>query len=68
MKTNRNTVRVYGAGGVPSAWHAVEKWAKRNVTNEKVAEVSLALAAAVSLCYLGSRVYVGLQNYLMYAY
>jgi hypothetical protein len=68
MKTNRNTIRVYGDVRMSSAWHEVKKWAKKNVTNEKVAEVSLALAAAVSLCYLGSRVYVGLQNYLMYAY
>ena len=68
MKANRDTVRVHGVADMSSAWHEVKKWARRNITNEKVAEASLALAAAVSLCYLGSRIYVGLQNHLMYAY
>jgi hypothetical protein len=68
MKASRNTVRVDRTVDVSSVWEDVKEWARRNVTNEKVAEVSLSLAAAVSLCYLGSRIHVGLQNYVMYAY
>ena len=68
MKASRNTIRLHRSVDVSSPWEDVKEWARRNVTNEKVAEVSLSLAAAVSLCYLGSRIYVGLQNYVMYGY
>ena len=68
MKASRNTVRLDRTVDVSSVLENVKEWARRNITNEKVAELSLSLAAAVSLCYLGSRIYVGLQNYVMYAY
>jgi hypothetical protein len=68
MKATRNTVRLNRTVDMPSVWEDVKKWARRNITKEKVAEVGLALATAVSICYLGSRIYVGLQNYAMYAY
>ena len=68
MKAIRNTIRVRGTADVPSLWEEVKEWARRNVTNEKVAEVGLSLAAAVSIFYLGSRLYEGLQNYVLYAY
>jgi hypothetical protein len=68
MKANRNTVRLHRPVDVSSVWEGVKEWARRKITNEKVAEVGLSLAAAVSLCYLGSRIYVGLQNYVMYTY
>ena len=68
MKASRKTVRVGRTVDASPVWGDVKEWARRNVTNEKVAEVSLSLAAAVSLCYLGSRIYFGLQNYVVYAY
>jgi uncharacterized protein (DUF2267 family) len=68
MKASRNTERLHRPVDVSSAWEDVKEWARRKITNEKVAEVSLSLAAAVSLCYLGSRIHVGLQNYVLYAY
>jgi hypothetical protein len=68
MKASRNTVRVHRTVDASSVWEDVKEWARRKIMNEKVAEVGLSLAAAVSLCYLGSRIYVGLQNYVMYAY
>ena len=68
MKASRKTVRVDRAVDVSSVWEDVKEWARRKITNERVAEVGLSLAAAVSLCYLGSRIYVGLQNYVMYGY
>jgi hypothetical protein len=46
----------------------VKGWARRNITDTRVAEVSLSLAAAVSLCYLAARICIGLQNYMVYAY
>ena len=68
MKASRNTVRVDRTVDVSSVREDVKEWARRKITNERVAEVGLSLAAAVSLCYLGSRIYVGLQNYVIYAY
>ncbi len=68
MKESRNATRLHGPVDVSSPWEALKKWARKKITNEKVAEVGLSLAAAVSLCYLGSRIFVGLQNYVMYTY
>ena len=68
MKASRNTVRVDRTVDVSSVREDVKEWARSKITNERVAEVGLSLAAAVSLCYLGSRIYVGLQNYVIYAY
>ena len=68
MKASRNTARSLRTVEASSVWEDVKEWARRKVTNEKVAEVVLSLAAAVSLCYLGSRIYVGVQNYVVYAY
>jgi len=68
MKANRNATQLHRPVHVSSLWEGVKEWARRTVTSEKVAEVGLSLAAAVSLCYLGSRIYVGLNNYVMYAY
>ena len=68
MKASRNTVRVHRSTDVSSLWQAAKEWAKRNITNEKVAEVVLSFATAVLLCYLGTRIYVALQNYVMYAH
>jgi hypothetical protein len=68
MKASRNTIRLRGPADVSSPWEEVKAWARKNITHERVAEVSLSLAAAVSICYLGARIYVGLQNYVVYAY
>ena len=68
MKANRNTVRLHGPVDLISFRREVKGWVERNNRNEKIAEVGLALATAVSLCYLGSRIYVGLQHYCLYAY
>jgi len=68
MKGSRNTARLPRPVDVSSVLEDVKEWARRNVRNENVAEVGLSLAAAVSLCYLGSRIYVGLQNYVMYTF
>ncbi len=61
-------MRLHGNVDVSSLFEDVKEWARTNITHQKIAEVGLSLAAAVSLCYLGSRIYVGLQNCLMYAY
>ena len=68
MKATRNTVRVNRTVDVSPVSEDVKEWARRKITNEKVAEVGLSLAAAVSLCYFGSRFCVGLQNFVVYAY
>ena len=68
MMASRITLREHVALGLSPALDAVKQWARRNITNEKIAEVTLAFAAAVSICYLGSMIYAGLQNHMLYAY
>ena len=68
MSASRVTLRKRGALSLSPALDAVKQWVRRNITNERVAEVTLAFAAAVSICYLGSRVYATLQNHKLYAY
>lgn len=68
MKATRNTVRLRRNLHVPSPWEALREWARKNLTNEQGSELLLALATAVSICYLATRLYAGLQNYLLFAY
>jgi hypothetical protein len=68
MKAIRNSVSLHRTVDRYPVWEDLKEWARRNIANEKVAQLSLSLAAAVSLCYLGSRIYVGIHNYVMYAY
>ena len=68
MMASRITLREHVALSLSPALDAVKQWARRNITNEKIAEVTLAFAAAVSICYLGSMIYAGLQNHMLYAY
>ena len=68
MQANRNALREHRfLPGFP-ARDSLKEWLARNITHEIVAEVSLALVAAVSLCYLATRIYQGLQNYAIYTY
>jgi len=68
MKAIRSSVRLHRNVDISSSWEDVKEWARRNTTKEKIAQAGLSLAAAVSICYLGSEIYVGLQNFVMYAY
>jgi hypothetical protein len=68
MSASRVTLRKRGALSLSPPLDAVKQWVRRNITNERVAEVTLAFAAAVSICYLGSRIYTTLQNHMLYAY
>ena len=68
MKATRNTARLHRAAEVSSILEGVKEWAKRNITKEKVAEVGLASATAVAISFLGSSLYLGLQNYSVFAY
>lgn len=68
MQANRNALREHRfLRGFPVG-DSLKEWLARNITNEIVGEVSLALVAAVSLCYLAIRIYQGLQNYAIYTY
>ena len=68
MKASRNTVRMHRTVDVSSVWENVKEWARRNATNEKVARNILALAGAVSMCYVAARVVQGVQGLVVYAY
>jgi hypothetical protein len=68
MLAIRMTLREQVARSFSPTLDAVKQWVRRNITNEKIAEVTLAFAAAVSICYLGSRIYEALQNHMLYAY
>jgi len=68
LQANRNALREHRFWpGFPTR-DSLQEWLARNITNEIVAEASLALATAVSLCYLATRIYQGLQNYAIYIY
>ena len=68
MLASRITLRKHVTLNLSPAVDAVKQWVRRNITKEKIAEVTLAFAAAVSIFYLGSRIYTGLQNHMLYAY
>ena len=68
MKARRNTIRVHGSVDVSSPWEEVKQWARRNITNEKIARNGLAFAGAVSMCYVAARVVQGVQGLVVYAY
>lgn len=68
LQANRNALREHRfLPGFPTR-DSLKEWLARNITSEIVSEVSMALAAAVSLCYLATRIYQGLQNYTIYTY
>ncbi len=68
MKASRNTVRLHRPVDVSSDWEDVKEWARRNVTNEKVARNGLAFAGAVSTCYVAVRIVEGVQGLVVYGY
>ena len=68
MKASRNTVRLRRPADVSSPWEEVKQWARRNITNEKIARNGLAFAGAVSMCYVALRVAQGVQGLVLYAY
>ena len=68
MQANRNVLREHRFLPVFPTRDSLKEWLARNMTNEIAAEIGLALAAAVSLCYLATRIYQGLQNYAIYIY
>ena len=68
MQVNRNALRGHRHSPAFPTGDSLKEWLVRNMTNEIVAEVSLALVAALSLCYLGIRIYQGVQTYAIYTY
>jgi len=68
MKASRNTVRLHRPVDVASLWEGVKEWARRNITNEKVARNGLAFAGAVSMCYVAARIVQGVQGLVVYGY
>ena len=68
MQADRNALREHRFLPVFPIWDSLKVRLKRNMTNEISAEIGLALAAAVSLCYLAVRIYHGVQTYAIYTY
>jgi hypothetical protein len=68
MKATRNTVRFHRPVDVSSVWEDVKEWAGRNLTNEKVARNTLALAGAVSIGYVAAQVVQAAQGLVVHAY
>jgi|GEM_PF-2555729 len=68
MQANRNALREHRHLPVFPTGDSLKQWLSRNLTNEIAAEAGLALAAAVSLCYLAIRIYQGVQTYTIYTY
>ena len=68
MHTHRNALREHRhLPAFPTA-NSLKEWLARNIETEIAAEVGLALTAALSLCYLATRIYQGVQSYAIYTY
>jgi hypothetical protein len=68
MRATRNTIRLRRTVDPSSVWQEVKAWARGNVTNDKIARNALALAGAVSMCYVAARLVQGVQSWVAYAY
>ena len=68
MQANRNALREHRLLPVFPTRDSLKEWLNRKVTNELAAEIALALAAAVSLFYLATRIYQGVQSHTIYTY
>lgn len=68
MQADRNALREHRFLPVFPIWDSLKVRLKRNMTNEIAAEIGLALAASVSLCYLAARIYQGVHSYTIYTY
>lgn len=66
MHVNRNVLRAHRHLPVFPTGDWLKKRLAGKMTNETAAEVSLALAAAVALCYLAIRIYQGVQTCAIY--
>lgn len=63
-----NTLREHPGADLRGIWDELREQARRKVTHAKVAEVGLAVATAASICYLGYRLHMGLQNFVLLGY
>jgi hypothetical protein len=68
MQVSRNALQQHRHLPVFPTGESLKEWLNRKMTHEIAAEVSLALAAAVSLYYLALRIYQGVQTYAIYTY
>jgi hypothetical protein len=68
MRATRNTIRLHRTVEPSSLRQDVKGWARRKVTNEKIARNGLAFTGAVSMCYLAVRLVQGVQGFVVYAY
>ena len=68
MQTNRHALREHRHLPAFPTGDSLKEWLAKNMEKEIAAEVGLALAAALSLCYLATRIYQGVQSYAIYTY
>jgi hypothetical protein len=68
MLAIRNALRDNGIADFWGFWSELKDRAGKKVTNEKIARNGLALAGAVSMCYVAARLLQGVQSYVAYAY
>ena len=68
MLASMNPLKEHGTADFWSFWARLKERAGRKITNEKIARNGLALAGAVSVCYVVVRIVQGIQDYVVYAY
>jgi len=63
-----NTLREHPGADFWGFWTELKEQVRSSITNEGIARNGLALAGAVSMCYLAVRLVQGAQSYIAYAY
>ena len=63
-----NALREHPGADFWGVWDELKERARRSVTSGKIARNGLALAGAVSMCYVAVRMVQGVQGLVVYAY
>ena len=63
-----NTLREHPTADFWGFWSEPKEWARRHITNDRIARNGLAFAGAVSMCYVAVRLAQGVQELVVYAY
>jgi len=68
MLTMRNGLKEHSIADFWGLLDELKERARRRVNSETIARNALALAGAISICYVALRIIEGVRNYLAYAY
>jgi hypothetical protein len=63
-----NTLREHPGADFWGFWSELKEQVRSSITNDSIARNGLAVAGAVSMCYLVARLVQGVQSFFAYAY